>query len=142
MVFSILVLFCLAQNSGVFRIFEQLNASSFTYASLSAKELNHSVSNNSLSTNVMRNNAVSTHVVRASEETTASQAENSEFKQCELSEKSLRVCLDEPPILPLLVLLFIFPLIPFASRVLQRALNVPVLPRPRRIHLSLCRFQE
>lgn len=75
-------------------------------------------------------------------ETSNSQIQDTEFKQCELSEKSIRACLDEPPLLPLLVLLFAFPIIPFVSRVLQRALNVPVLPRPRRIHLSLCRFQE
>ena len=126
MVFSILVLFCLAQNSGVFRIFEQLNTSSSTYASILAAEVNNAVGNNAINMS----------------EAGVSQAKDSEFKQCELSEKSLRVCLDEPPILPLLVLLFIFPFIPLASRVLQGALNVPILPRPRRIHLSLCRFQE
>lgn len=116
MAFSMLVLFCLAQNSGVFRALEQLNESASTYSS--------------------------SHAVEVAGEAGNSQAQDAEFKQCELSEKSLRVCLDEPPVLPLLVLLFIFPLIPFASSVLQRALNVPVLPRPRRIHLSLCRFQE
>lgn len=131
MVFAILVLFCLAQNSGVLRIFEQLNVSSPTYASISAAELTSEASNSATSIGEANISGLS-----------VSQAKDSEFKQCELSEKSLRVCLDEPPIIPLLVLLFIFPLIPIASRVLQGALNVPVLPRPRRIHLSLCRFQE
>ncbi|ABZ77829.1 conserved hypothetical protein [Shewanella halifaxensis HAW-EB4] len=116
MVFTIMVLLCLAQNSGIFSAFNQLSASSISQASESAIGLNS--------------------------DSTDSKLKDAEFSQCELSEKSLRVCLDEPPVMPLLVLLFIFPFISPASRLLQRALDVPVLPRPRRIHLSFCRFQE
>ncbi len=118
MAFCLLVLFCLAQNSGVFKIFEQLHTTSNT---------------------VLIN---STTIIDSAAETGHSQVQKTEFQQCELSEKSIRVCFDEPSLIPLLVLLFAFPAIPFVSRVLQRALNVPVLPKPRRIHLSLCRFQE
>ena len=116
MVFSIMVLLCLAQNSGVFSVFNQLGASSMSQPS-------------EIGTGLDIDSADSKH-------------KDTELTQCELSEKSLRVCLDEPPLMPLLVLLFILPFIPLVSRVLQRALDTPVLPRPRRIHLSFCRFQE
>ncbi|MCL1137936.1 hypothetical protein [Shewanella pneumatophori] len=124
MVFSIMVLFCLAQNSGVFSALQQVSL----LANGQTKAITY--------------DSVDAAATASLTQSGGSAAKSSEFKKCELSEKSLRVCLDEPPIMPLLVLLFIFPLIPLASRQLQRALDVPVLPKPRRIHLSLCRFQE
>ena len=65
-----------------------------------------------------------------------------EFKKCELSEKSMRVCMDEPSSLPFLVLLFLLPLLPLVYRVITRYPEPGEQAKPRRIHLSLCRFQE
>ena len=65
-----------------------------------------------------------------------------EFKKCELSEKSMRVCMDAPSSLPFLVLLFLLPLFPLISRVVKSIPEPSCLAKPRRIHLSLCRFQE
>ncbi|WP_245603063.1 hypothetical protein [Shewanella fidelis] len=112
-----LVLLCLAQNSGVFSAFSQI---------ISAKSAEISV-NDSASFAVLSDVNV---------------AQDAKVKQCELSEKSLRVCIDELPVMPLLALLFICPFLPPSSRLLQRLIDIPVLPNPRRIHLSLCRFQE
>ncbi|MFT5790303.1 MAG: hypothetical protein ACI8SJ_002432 [Shewanella sp.] len=64
------------------------------------------------------------------------------LKPCELSDKALRVCMDEPNLSLVLLLLFFIPLLPIAFRQLHRVLDVPILPKPRRIHLSFCRFQE
>ncbi|WP_237524156.1 hypothetical protein [Shewanella sp. KX20019] len=64
------------------------------------------------------------------------------LKPCELSEKSLRICMDEPNLSLVLLLLFFIPLLPIAFRQLPRILDVPILPKPRRIHLCFCRFQE
>ncbi|MCL1063981.1 hypothetical protein MK852_17850 [Shewanella benthica] len=65
-----------------------------------------------------------------------------EFKKCELSEKSMRVCMDAPSSLPFLVLLFLLPLLPLVYRVITRSPEPGEQAQPRRIHLSLCRFQE
>ncbi|WP_227992688.1 MULTISPECIES: hypothetical protein [Shewanella] len=65
-----------------------------------------------------------------------------EFKKCELSEKSMRVCMDAPSSLPFLVLLFLLPLLPLVYRVITRYPEPGEQAKPRRIHLSLCRFQE
>jgi len=61
---------------------------------------------------------------------------------CELSEKSLRVCMDQPNLNLVLLLLFFTPMLPIAFRQLSRMFDFPVLPKPRRIHLRFCRFQQ
>lgn len=63
-------------------------------------------------------------------------------KPCELSAKSLRVCMDEPNLSLVLLLLFLIPMLPIVFRQLHWVLDVPNLPKPRRIHLFFCRFQE
>ncbi|NRB25924.1 hypothetical protein [Shewanella sp.] len=64
------------------------------------------------------------------------------FKMCELSEKSLGVCMELTDSFLLLVLLFSLPLFPLISRVVKNILEPSYLAKPRRIHLCFCRFQE
>lgn len=65
-----------------------------------------------------------------------------EPKNCELSEKSLRASIDAPSTIPLLILLFLIPLLPRVSRVITLLPILSYQAKPRRIHLTLCRFQE
>ena len=66
----------------------------------------------------------------------------SEPKKCELSEKSIRTCIDTPSTIPFLILLFLLPLLPRASRVITLLPIQGYQAKPRRIHLTHCRFQE
>lgn len=66
----------------------------------------------------------------------------SEPKKCELSEKSIRTCIDTPSPIPFLILLFLLPLLPRASRVITLLPIQGYQAKPRRIHLTLCRFKE
>lgn len=66
----------------------------------------------------------------------------SEPKKCELSEKSIRTCIDAPSTIPLLTLLFLLPLLPRVSRVTTLLSIQSYQAKPRRIHLTFCRFQE
>jgi flagellar biosynthesis protein FliP len=67
---------------------------------------------------------------------------NTDVKRCELSEKSLRLCLDQLSIIPLLLVLFTLSVSFLIVVTFIRFINAtPFLP-PKRIHLSLCRFQE
>lgn len=120
-VFSITVLFCLAQNSGVFNALQQIGLLASTQQTTSPYD-----------------SAAQLEPTLDAEPS----ANSSEFKKCELSEKSLRVCLDEVPAVPWLVLLFVLPLIVQASRQSLLLFTLPIFPQRRRIHLSLCRFQE
>ncbi len=63
-------------------------------------------------------------------------------KKCELSEKSIRTCIDTPSSIPFLILLFLLPLLPRASRVIALLPLQGYQAKPRRIHLTHCRFQE
>ncbi|MBW8182198.1 hypothetical protein K0625_00840 [Shewanella sp. NR704-98] len=116
MVFTVLTLFCLTQNSGVI---ERL--------------INHGVHKEPA------NSAVS---LSSSTSEVSSELSSFEFKTCELSEKSMRLCSDVESPVVLLALLFVLALI----CVLPRGTHLsPVLRqqgKPRRIHLHLCRFQE
>ncbi|MDO6612434.1 MULTISPECIES: hypothetical protein [unclassified Shewanella] len=73
---------------------------------------------------------------------TADFSNESEFKMCELSEKSMRSCVDSPSVLLLLVILSSFALLPFIRPGLLGRLSYHCHAKPRRIHISLCRFQE
>ena len=80
--------------------------------------------------------------IGAKELTQSAELKAFEFKTCELSEKSMRACMDAPSSLPFLVLLFLLPLLPLVYRVVTRSPSPSYHAKPRRIHLSLCRFQE
>ncbi|TRY15347.1 hypothetical protein [Shewanella hanedai] len=71
-----------------------------------------------------------------------SELDGFEFKSCELSEKSMRLCIDiESPVVPL-TLLFVLTLICVLTR---SSYLLPVSRQQskiRRIHLRFCRFQE
>ncbi|ACA87277.1 hypothetical protein [Shewanella woodyi] len=115
-VFTVLTLFCLTQNSGVI---ERL--------------INHGHHNAPVNSEVFLSGSTSE---------VGSDLSHFEFKTCELSEKSMRLCCDtESPVVSL-ALLFVLALI----CVLPRDAHLfPVLRpqgKPRRIHLQLCRFQE
>ncbi|WP_394388057.1 hypothetical protein [Shewanella woodyi] len=115
-VFTVLTLFCLTQNSGVI---ERL--------------LNHGHHNAPVNSEVFLSGSTSE---------VSSDLSHFEFKTCELSEKSMRLCSDtESPVVSL-ALLFVLALICVLSR---DAHLLPVLRpqgKPRRIHLQFCRFQE
>lgn len=125
MVFAILTLFCLTQNSGILNVL--LNQESGQVMTL----VSHSANGDAEST-----------VSAEGAELNATEISAFEFKTCELSEKSMRVCMDAPSSLPFLVLLFLVPLFPLAYRVISRTPPPCYHAKPRRIHLSLCRFQE
>ena len=110
-VFTVLVILCLMQNSGILRSINQLVDKEAPQLSLQSQ-------------------------------TEFQSLEALSLQSCELSEKSLRVCMDEPNLNLVLFLLFLIPLLPSTFRQLSRFFDVPILPKPRRIHLCFCRFQE
>ncbi|WP_110455635.1 hypothetical protein [Shewanella algidipiscicola] len=127
MVFTILTLFCLTQNSGMLNLL--------------LKEMSVQASSATAMTSV---NPVASHTLGNIDGSSSAVASGSaQVKPCELSEKSMRVGIDTSTALPLFILLFLIPLIPLTSRVFTR---LPLLQvyhaKPRRIHLTLCRFQE
>lgn len=111
MVFTMLVILCLMQNSGMLSSVNQLIGKEIPQLNLQSQ-------------------------------TALQSSEALSEPPCELSEKSLRVCIDEPNLNLVLLLLFFIPLLPIVFRQLSRVLDLPVLPKPRRIHLCFCRFQE
>ncbi|WP_076414571.1 hypothetical protein [Shewanella sp. UCD-KL12] len=121
MVFAILTLFCLTQNSGILNlVLKQQSTQAITATS-----------------------AIVQTSAEAAELTQGAEIKGFEFKTCELSEKSVRVCMDAPSSsAPLLILLFLLPLLPLAYRVVTRSPEPCYQAKPRRIHLNLCRFQE
>lgn len=158
-VVTILTLFCLAQNSGLFNLALNLErAQGATAGPLSVlystgfkpiavkssaiagdNESNSGLSHSPLSDVALSDAALSgTNSFEAS----SSQAESFEFKRCELSEKSMRLCLEDTSAIALLVLLFLLPLSPSFVRVLNRVPKKVSFVRYRRLHLTLCRFQE
>ena len=110
-VFTVLVILCLMQNSGILRSINQLVDKEAPQLSLQSQ-------------------------------TEFQSLEALSLQSCELSEKSLRVCIDEPNLNLVLFLLFLIPLLPSTFRQLSSFFDVPILPKPRRIHLCFCRFQE
>lgn len=109
MVFTVLVILCLMQNSGILRSINQL---------------------------------VGEETPQLSIQSQSSSMDELTLDTCELSEKSLRACMDEPNLNLVLLLLFFIPLLPIIFRQLPRIFDIPTLPKPRRIHLCFCRFQE
>ena len=109
MVFTVLVILCLMQNSGMLRTINQM---------------------------------VTQEAPVANTQSQAGTVAEIAAKPCELSEKSLRVCMDEPNLSIVLLLLFFIPLLPSTFLQLSRVFDVPILPKPRRMHLRFCRFQE
>ncbi|MCL1090189.1 hypothetical protein L2744_11440 [Shewanella profunda] len=128
MVFTILTLFCLTQNSGMLNLLlkdtsaQAISATSFPNA--------NSVSSSSNMTSSVDAQAAGAELVKT------------EPKQCELSKKSIRTCIDAPSTIPFFILLFLLPLLPRASRVITLLPIQGYQAKPRRIHLTLCRFQE
>ncbi|WP_237157915.1 hypothetical protein [Shewanella psychrophila] len=118
----------MTQNSGILNLLlNQQSVQAISATSLSAN------SEANVSSNVSAN---------AKELAQGAELKAFEFKKCELSEKSMRVCMDAPSSLPFLVLLFLLPLLPLVYRVVTRSPTPSYHAKPRRIHLSLCRFQE
>ena len=136
MVFTILTLFCLTQNSGILNLLlkessaQAMSATSFSGAGFSA--------NSALNTSSASNNMAS----HADAQAAGTELVKSEPKKCELSEKSIRTCIDTPSTIPFLILLFLLPLLPRASRVITLLPIQGYQAKPRRIHLTHCRFQE
>ncbi|WP_258955884.1 hypothetical protein [Shewanella woodyi] len=115
-VFTVLTLFCLTQNSGVI---ERL--------------INHGHHNEPVNSALF---------LASSNSEVSSEPSSFEFKTCELSEKSMRLCSDvESPVVPL-ALLFVLTLICVLSRDAHLLPVLRPLGKPRRIHLQFCRFQE
>ncbi|MCU8008564.1 MULTISPECIES: hypothetical protein [Shewanella] len=136
MVFTILTLFCLTQNSGILNLLlkessaQAMSVTSFSGAGFSA----NSVLNSSSASNNMASHADA--------QAAGTELVKSEPKKCELSEKSIRTCIDTPSTIPFLILLFLLPLLPRASRVITLLPIQGYQAKPRRIHLTHCRFQE
>ncbi|MEI8601537.1 hypothetical protein P4S55_11620 [Shewanella sp. PP-Sp27a-2] len=142
MVFTILTLFCLTQNSGILNLLlkessaQAMSATSFSGAGFSANSVLNSSS--ALNSSPASSNMAS-HV---DAQVAGTELVKSEPKKCELSEKSIRTCIDAPSSIPFLILLFLLPLLPRASRVITLLPIQGYQAKPRRIHLTLCRFQE
>ncbi|MGI2098179.1 hypothetical protein [Shewanella glacialipiscicola] len=122
MVFTILTLFCLTQNSGMLKLL--LNSSS-----------TQAIAGTSFSSDIVKG-------VSLSNLSSEGDLAKTEQKKCELSEKSIRTCIDVPSSIPFLTLLFLLPLLPRASRVITLLPIQNYQAKPRRIHLTHCRFQE
>lgn len=122
MVFTILTLFCLTQNSGMLKLL--LNPSS-----------TQAIAGPSFSSDIAKG-------VNVSHLSSEGDLAKTEHKKCELSEKSIRTCIDVPSSIPFLTLLFLLPLLPRASRVITLLPIQNYQAKPRRIHLTHCRFQE
>ena len=122
MVFTILTLFCLTQNSGMLKLL--LNSSS-----------TQAIAGPSFSSDIVKG-------VSLSNLSSEGDLAKTEPKKCELSEKSIRTCIDVPSSIPFLTLLFLLPLLPRASRVITLLPIQGYQAKPRRIHLTHCRFQE
>ncbi|MDT3334672.1 hypothetical protein Q4Q49_05115 [Shewanella sp. SP1S1-7] len=142
MVFTILTLFCLTQNSGILNLLlkessaQAMSATSFSGAGFGANSvLNSSSAFNSSS-------ASSNMASHVDAQAAGTELVKSEPKKCELSEKSIRTCIDAPSPIPFLILLFLLPLLHRASRVITLLPIQGYQAKPRRIHLTLCRFQE
>lgn len=142
MVFTILTLFCLTQNSGLLNLLlnessvQAMSATSFSGAGFST----NSGLNSSLALN--RGSASSNMAGHVDAPVAGTELVKSEPKTCELSEKSIRTCIDAPSFIPFLILLFLLPLLPRASPVITLLPLQGYQAKPRRIHLTLCRFQE
>lgn len=63
-------------------------------------------------------------------------------QRCELSEKSLRLCLEQLSITPLLLVLFTLAFCFTITKTTVGFFNVSPIYPPKRIHLSFCKFQE
>jgi len=153
-VVTILTLFCLAQNSGLFNLALNLDRAQGTTADplsvLYSAAFKPSVIKSStidgdsdFKTGVPQS-ALSDAAISGTNasEISSSTAESFEFKRCELSEKSMRLCLEDSSVVALLVLLFLLPLSPSFVMGLNRVTRKVSFVRVRRIHLTLCRFQE
>lgn len=136
---TILTLFCLAQNSGLFNLVLNLERAQ----GVAAEPLSVLYSLAFKSGAIEGDNKLT---IGTSEtflsDARSSEAGSFEFKRCELSEKSMRLCLEETSVVALLVLLFLLPLSPSFVRVLNRVPKKVSFIRYRRIHLTFCRFQE
>ncbi|WP_331370556.1 hypothetical protein [Shewanella violacea] len=127
LVFTILTLFCLTQNSGILKLL------------LAAKSVPETSAVTMIASSIDISDSVAEQALDSPKHTGLG------FKKCELSEKSMRVCMDLTdsfPLLVLLVLLFSLPLFPLISLLVKSIPSPSHLAKPRRIHLSLCRFQE
>ncbi|MCL1044776.1 hypothetical protein L2737_05465 [Shewanella electrodiphila] len=137
----LLTLFCLLQNGGMTSLLiNSLNLSSLPAANVSLMAAQVAkitpVSVAKLTTESTTKSAT------ASTANTADFSDSGEFKMCELSEKSMRSCVDSPSVLLLLVILSSFAILPFIRPGLLGRLSYHCHAKPRRIHISLCRFQE
>lgn len=115
MIFILLTLCCLTQNSGLIKLLLKNNSE-------------HPVSAMTLSSGLSSS--------------AQSEAQQTAATPCELSEKSVRFCVDTTDPSPLLIALFLLPLIQRTSAVISFIPELFHQARPRRVHLRLCRFQE
>ena len=122
--FTILTLFCLTQNSGILNLL------------LASKSVHETTAVSMITSSIDTSGSVAERALDSPKH------DGLGFKKCELSEKSMRVCMDVTDSFPLLVLLFSLPLFPLISRVVKSIPEPSCLSKPRRIHLSFCRFQE
>ena len=139
-----LTLFCLAQNSGLFNLVLNLEraqgAAAEPLSVLYSSALKSGATNSSA---IEGDNKLAIGTSETSlSDVRASEAGSFEFKRCELSEKSMRLCLEDTSVVALLVLLFLLPLSPSFARVLSWVPKKDSFVRYRRIHLTFCRFQE
>ena len=109
---------------------QAMSATSFSSAAVSVSS---AVNTDSTSSNMASN---------ADVQSAGAELVKSEPKNCGLSEKSIRACIDAPSTIPLLILLFLIPLLPRVSRMITLLPISSYQAMPRRIHLTLCRFQE
>ncbi|WP_299793495.1 hypothetical protein [uncultured Shewanella sp.] len=134
---TVLTLFCLAQNSGLFNLAANLGkAQGGTAGPLSVLYAG------AFETEAAGGSSEFSVGASQSLDADSSQAGSFEFKRCELSEKSMRLCLEDTSVAALLVLLFLLPLSPSLVRILNQAPRNASFLRSRRIHLTFCRFQE
>ncbi|WP_028771371.1 hypothetical protein [Shewanella waksmanii] len=67
---------------------------------------------------------------------------SSDVSSCELSEKSVRVCSENASVVAILWVLLLLPLLRLTRNSYSQIISNVVRAPPRRVHLTLCRFQE
>ena len=136
----LLTLFCLLQNGGMASLFiNSMNLSSLPAANVSLMAA-HVAKITPASATELTTQSTTASTTKSTN--TADFSDAGEFKMCELSEKSMRSCVDSPSVLLLLVILSSFAVLPFIRPRLLGRLSYNNHAKPRRIHISLCRFQE
>ncbi|WP_394202929.1 hypothetical protein [Shewanella waksmanii] len=110
--FVLLTVWCLMQNAGLSPLIKAVNQNVFLATGYTAYDSN---------------------IVSAS---------SNDVGSCELSEKSVRVCSENTSVIALFWIVLLLPLLRLSRKNYHQLSRGEARAPPRRVHLTLCRFQE